>query len=114
MKIAEEAGFLTLDVTSPSVDGELVPRQEKLLFDEKEREALVVGIPRERSTARWSDDGQTMRVFSARTFDTYGKEVAVNVTEVWKLINEGQSISVQVNANSVSGENTMQLVYDKQ
>jgi hypothetical protein len=114
MKIAEHAGFLTLDITSPSIDGELVPRQEKLTFDDKGSEALVVGSPREKSTARWSDDGQTMKVFSARTFNTNGEEADIKVTEVWTLINDGRSISVQVNVSSPSGENTMMLVYDKQ
>ncbi len=114
MKIAEQVGFLTLDVTSPSIDGELVPRQEKLIFDEKEREAIRVGYPREKSTAKWSDDGQTMTVISARTFDSYGEQAAVEVTEAWKLINDGQSIAVQVNVSSTSGENTRRLVFDKQ
>ena len=112
MKIAEQADFLTVDVPSPG--GVPYTRQEKLTFDGKEREAIVVGSPREKSTARWSDDGQTMTVFSVRFLDTYGEKADFKVTEVWKLINDGQSISVQVNSSSTSGENTMKLVYDKQ
>lgn len=43
-----------------------------------------------------------------------GKETEIKVTEVWKLINDGKSISVQVNSRTISGgENTMKLVYDK-
>ncbi len=114
MKITEQADFLTVDVPSPSIGGELVPRQEKLTFDGKEREAIVVGSPREESTARWSDDGQTMTVISVRSFATIAEEPDFKVTEVWKLINDGRSISVQVNASSISRENTMKLVYDRQ
>jgi hypothetical protein len=114
MKIAGHADFLTVDVASSSADGALVTRQEKLFFDGKEREATFVGSPREKSTARWSDDGQTMTVNSVRSFDTNGEKADFKVTEVWKLINDGKSIAVQVNSRSISGEHTMKLVYDKQ
>ena len=115
MKIAGHADFLTVDVASESADGALVTRQEKLTFDGKESESTFVGSPREKSTARWSDDGQTMTVNSVKSFDTNGEKADFKVTEVWKLINDGKSISVQVNSSSISGgENTMKLVYDKQ
>ena len=114
MKIAGHADFLTVDVASSSPDGALVTRQEKLIFDGKEREATFVGSPRDKSTARWSDDGQTMTVKSIRSFDPKGETADFKVTEVWKLINDGKSISIQVNSRSSSGENTMELIYDKQ
>ena len=114
MKIVGHADFLTVDVASSSIDGDLVTRQEKLIFDGKESVATFVGTPREKSTARWSDDGQTMTVNSVRSLDTNSEKADFEVTEVWKLINDGQSISVQVNSISISGRNTMTLVYDKQ
>ena len=114
MKIARHADFLTVDVASSSPDGALVTRQEKLIFDGKEREPTFVGRPRDQSTARWSDDGQTMTVSSVRSFDTNGETADFKVTEVWKLVNDGKSISIQVTSSSIHGENTMKLVYDKQ
>jgi hypothetical protein len=60
------------------------------------------------------DDGQTMTVNSIRSFDEIGETADFKVTEVWKLINGGKSISIQVNSSSISGEHTMKLVYDKQ
>ena len=114
MKIAAKAGFLTVDVASSSPDGALVTRQEKLTFDGKESEATYVGTPRQKSAARWSEDGQTMTVQSVRSFDTNGKTADFKVTEVWKLIDGGKSISIQVTSRSTSRENTMELVYDKQ
>jgi len=114
MKIAGYADFLTVDVANSSPEGALVTRQEKLTFNGKESEATFVGSPREKSTARWSDDGQTMTVNSVKSFDTNGEKADFKVTEVWKLINDGKSISVQVKSYSISGQNTMKLVYDKQ
>ena len=114
MKIATHADFLTIDAASWFSDGELVTRQEKLTFDGKQSEATYVGIPREKSAANWSGDGQTMTVNSVRSFDTNGLTADFKVKEVWKLIDGGKSISIQVNSTSSSGEDTMKLVYDKQ
>jgi hypothetical protein len=114
MRIARHADFLTVDVASSSPDGALVTRQEKLTFDGKESEVTFVGIPRAKSTARWSDDGQTMTVTSVRSLDANGEKIDFKVTEVWKLINDGKSIFVHVNSSSTSGERTMRLVYDRQ
>jgi hypothetical protein len=114
MKIATHADFLTIDIASSISDGELVTRQEKLTFDDKQIEATFVGIPREKSAAKWSGNGQTMTVNSVRSFDKNVETADFKVTEVWKLINGGKSISIQVNSTSISGENTMKLVYDKQ
>ena len=108
LKIAALADFLTVDFVRAQVT-----RQEKLTFDGKESKASYVGTPREKSAARWSDDGQTMTVNSVRSFDPNGETADFKVTEVWKLTNGGKSISIQVNSRSSSGDHTMNLVYDK-
>ena len=114
MKIATKADFLAVEVATSSTDGALVTRQAKLTFEGKENETTFVGSPRDKSTARWSDDGQTMTVKSIRSFNPKGETADFKVTEVWKLINDGKSISIQVTSGSTSGEKTMKLVYDKQ
>ncbi|WP_214070447.1 hypothetical protein [Mucilaginibacter sp. dw_454] len=124
MKIIGYKDFLTVEVESLSPDGALVTNQQKLMFDGKKREATYVGNPRDESTARWSDDGRTMTVNSARTmtnpvsplhtFNTNVEAEAIKVTEVWTLINDGKSMAVQVKSHSNSGGNSMTLVYDKQ
>ena len=50
---------------------------------------------------------------SIRFLDTHNEKADFKVAEVCKLIQDGQSISVQVNLSSISGENTMKLLYDK-
>lgn len=56
-----------------------------------------------------------MTVTSVRSFDTNGDKADFKVTEVWKLINDGKSIAVQVNSTTTAGaKHTMKLVYDKQ
>ncbi|MEJ1238401.1 hypothetical protein WBG78_09740 [Chryseolinea sp. T2] len=114
MRIAVHSDFLTVDVASEAVDGALVTRQEKMMFNEKTITGTYVGIPREMTSATWSDDGRTMIVNSVRSFDAHAQTEDFKVTEVWKLINDGKSIVVKVNSKSVSGDDTMLLVYDRQ
>src|SRR5690606_10410514 len=98
MKIDAQAGFLTVETAGSFANGVLVTKQAKLVFDGKINKATYVGIPREQSAAKWSDNGQTMTVQSVRSFDAGGKTADIKVTEVWKMINGGESISIQVNS----------------
>ena len=113
IKVAEYGDFLTVTVSKPIPYGGVVTSQETVTFDGKESEATIIGRTREKSSARWSDDGQTMTINSVKSFKTISEDADIKVTEVWKLINDGNSISVQVNSSSISGENTMVLIYDK-
>jgi len=118
MKIAEHADFLTIEVPNSSPGAALATSQEKLAFDGKESE---INHGRERGktfTVKLSADGQTMTVnsilgvpFSIKT----QKQEFVYVTEVWKLSNDGKTISVQGNAKTTSSsdERSWKTVFDK-
>lgn len=122
MKIAEQADFLTIEVPNPSPGAALAPSQEKLAFDGKESE---INHGRERGkkfTVKLSADGQTMTVNSIVHLMTAvpvsintQKQQFVYVTEVWKLSNDGKTISVQANAKSTlfGGERSWKTVFDK-
>ena len=124
MKIAEQANFLTIEVSSSFPGTAPVTSQEKLTFDGK---ASEINHGRERgkkSTVKLSDDGQTMTVNSIVHLMVSApgpfninvqKQEIVYVTEVWKLSNDGKSISVQANAKSTlfGGERSWKTVFDK-
>ena len=122
MKIAEQADFLTIEIPNPSPGAALATSQEKLAFDGKESQ---INHGRERGkkfTVKLSADGQTMTVNSivhlmvATPFNiNVQKQAFVYVTEVWKLSNDGKSISVQANAKSTlwDGERSWKTVFDK-
>jgi hypothetical protein len=122
MKIAEQADFLTIEIPNPSPGAALATSQEKLAFDGKESQ---INQGRERGkkfTVKLSADGQTMTVNSivhlmvATPFNiNVQKQAFVYVTEVWKLSNDGKSISVQANAKSnlFGGERSWKTVFDK-
>jgi hypothetical protein len=122
MKIAEQADFLTIEIPNPSPGAALATSQEKLAFDGKESQ---INHGRERGkkfTVKLSADGQTMTVNSivhlmvATPFNiNVQKQAFFYVTEVWKLSNDGKSISVQANAKSnlFGGERSWKTVFDK-
>jgi hypothetical protein len=120
MKIAEQADFLTIEIPNPSPGAPLATSQEKLAFDGKESEINYGQERGKKFTVKWSADGQTMTVTSIVHLMVpfninVQKQAFVYVTEVWKLGNDGKSISVQANAKSTlfSGERSWKTVFDK-
>jgi hypothetical protein len=122
MKIAAQANFLTIDVSSSFPGTAPVTGQEKLTFDGKESEINHEQGRGKKSTVKWSADGQTMtinsivRLMTATPYHVDVREqLVVYVTEVWKLSDDGKSISIQSNAksNSFSAERSWTTVFDK-
>jgi len=100
MKITAQADFITIEVPNPSPGAAPVTSQEKLAFDGKASEINHGRGRGKKFTVKLSADGQTMTVNSIVHLVIDQKQVFVNVTEVWKLSNDGKSISVQTNAKS--------------
>lgn len=122
MKIAEEADFLTIESSSSLSGTAPVTSQEKLTFDGKASEIDHGQGRGKKSTVKLSADRQTMTVNSivhlmvAKPYHVDVQEqLVVYVTEVWKLSDDGKSISVQANAksNSFSAERSWTTVFDK-
>jgi hypothetical protein len=115
MKIAQQADFLTIEVPNPSPGAALVTSQEKLTFDGKASEINHGQGRGKKFTVKLSADGQTMTVNSIVHLTIAQKQEFVNVTEVWKLSNDGKSVSVQANATStlVGSERSWKTVFDK-
>jgi hypothetical protein len=96
MKIANQANFLTIETANLSAGLALTTSHEKLIFDGKESQVNYGPGIEKKFTVKWSADEQTMTVNSI----SYQGQVIHYVTEVWKLSNDGKSISVQANAKS--------------
>jgi hypothetical protein len=117
MKITQQPNFLSIAVSDPSPRYGPDKSQEKLTFDKvTEIGHRAPGFGKQ-FTVKWSADGQTMTVNSIVRLMNGQKQAFVNVTEVWKLINDGNSISVQTNAKSgIMGrdrERNWTTVFDK-
>jgi hypothetical protein len=120
VKIAEQTDFLTIEVPNPSPEAALATSKEKLTFDGNVSEINHGRWRGKKYSAKLSADGQTMTVNSVvhlillnatvayspfiRPESDPQRQLVVNVTEVWKLSNDGKSISVQTNTKSTSGD----------
>ena len=122
MKIAEQADFLTIEVSSSFPGTAPVTSQEKLTFDGKESQIDHDQDRGKKFTVKLSADGQTMTVNSivhlmvpTPSNTNVLKQMVVYVTEVWKLSNDGKSITVQANATStlIDSERSWKTVFDK-
>ena len=126
MKIAEQVNFLTVEVSSSFPGTVPVTSQEKMAFDGKESESQINHSQEwgKKFTVKLSADGQTMTVNSiihkmvpSPYHVNVLEQMVVYVTEVWKLSNDGKSISVQANAKSNlfggERERSWNTVFDK-
>ena len=117
MKIAQQANFLSMAVSDPSPRYGPATSQEKIIFNSKASDIDHDHGFGKKYTVNWSADGQTMTVNSIVRLMIAQKQELVYVTEVWKLINDGNSISVQTNARSGllghNRERSWTTVFDK-
>jgi len=107
IKIAEQADFLTIEASSSFPGTAPVTSQEKLTFDGQASEINYGPERGKESTVKLSDDGQTMTVNSIVHLMVptpyhvdVQEQLFVYVTEVWKLSDDGKSITVQAKAKS--------------
>ncbi|MCC6289099.1 MAG: hypothetical protein IT249_14555 [Chitinophagaceae bacterium] len=122
MKITEQANFLTIEVSSSFPGTAPVTSQEKLAFNGKESEINNGPERGKKFTVKLSADGQTMTVNSivhlmvpAPYHVDVQEQLVVYVTEIWKLSDDGKSISVQTNAKSnlFGSGRSWKTVFDK-
>lgn len=107
MKIADHVNYMTIEASSSFADEPPVKGMEKLTFDGKATEIDRGQGKGKKFTVKLSPDGQTMTINSVVSLmmavpykiNVY-KPAFVNVTEVWKLSDDGKSIIVQAKANS--------------
>jgi hypothetical protein len=113
MKIAEQANALTIEVSNSFPNVPAVASREKLTFDGKESEVNRPGRIK-KFTAKLSPDRKTITINSFVSCLIQGKNEDFEVTEIWKLINDGNSIAVHYDlASTFEGARTEDRVYDK-
>lgn len=103
MKIAEQADFLTIENPNPDAGAVSAINREKLAFNGKESEIKHDQGLRKNFTVKLSIDGQTMTINTiVQIMYTINgqKEAFVYVTEVWKLSDDGKTITIQAKAKS--------------
>ena len=123
MKIAEQPDFLTIEASSSFPDTGPVTSKEKLTFDGTESDIdhgrgfgkkYMVNLSGDRKTMTVNS---VVRLVTAKPYHVDVQEqMLVYVTEVWKLSDDGKSITVQAKAKSnlfSKDERSWKTVFDK-
>lgn len=125
MKITEGENLLTVTVSSAFPGTQPVAGEEKLTLDGKASEIVYASGRRKKFTAKRSADGQTLTINSTMQMTMNDVQVTIPgqkqdfqyVTEVWKLSNDGRTITVQANAKSnlfgFGHERSWKTVFDR-
>jgi hypothetical protein len=112
IKVEQKDDAITIAKTAPSFNGGDATTTETLTFDGKESETTVFGGSKKKSTAKWSDDGQTLIITYSIMFERDGQTTEFKGTETWSLTKDGALSAVTV-SSSPRGENTTKAIYTK-
>lgn len=113
LKITSEGESLTIERTSNTPNGETAVYSEKLTFDGKPAESTVFGSAKKSSLPTWSANGEELTINSNIAGEFNGQAFEVKVTEVWKLLDGGKTLSIDYTSVSQRGTNNQTFVYDK-
>ena len=113
LKIAQSDNVMAVDRTIPSRDGgEGRTVSYTVSFDGKESESDGFGGSKRKTTASWSDDGQTLTLHHKTHFDRDGQGIDVESTETWTLSGDGL-LTIMTHMSSPQGEIETKAVYSK-
>jgi len=113
IKVDQKQDNITIARTRPGFNGgDPVTTTVVLTYDGKETESTGFGNSKTKSTAKWSDDGQTLGINSVTSFERDGQTSEFKATETWTLTKEGL-LSVVTVSSSPRGESTTKAVYNK-
>ncbi len=111
IKIEQQDDAIIITKTANNFQGESVTNTETLKFDGTDSETTVFGNSKKHSTAKWSDDGQTLTISTSTKFERNGQTSEMKSSESWS-IKDGM-LSLIIVSSSPRGENTTNALYDK-
>ena len=114
LKISQDANAIVLERTSKRQTGEEFTSKETITLDGKECENTLFENRTRKSTANWSADGKLLTINSTSVFERDGNKVEMKSVEIYKLSDDGNTLSIDVTASSPRGERKQTLAYDKE
>lgn len=113
LKVKQEDASITIARNGMAPNGETYTWEEKLTADGKETETPVFGNGKRNASLKWSGDNKSFTVNSKTILERDGNSVEINSTEVFKLSDDGKTLTMEVNSTSSFGAFTRILVYDR-
>ncbi len=113
IKVSADGDALVIERTSNTPNGEARTSSEKITTDGKQTESTVFGNSKKVSTAAWSASGEELTITSNTKFERDGNTFEIKSVEIWKLLDGGKSLSLDVTTTTQRGETKNTFVYDK-
>jgi len=112
IKADQKADMISISRTANSFNGGEVTTTEALPFDGKETETTIFGNSKKKTSAKWSDDGQTFKMTYTMLLDFNGQTNEIKGVETWTLA-DGKTLISQNNSTSSFGDLATKAVYEK-
>lgn len=113
IKIIQDENSIVLEKTSSRPSGEEFTSKETITLDGKECENTLFGNRTRKSTATWTDDGKALSINSVSVFERDGNRMERKSVEVFKLSDDGNTLTIESTSSSQEGERKRTLSYDK-
>lgn len=113
VKADQKADAITITKTTPGFNGgDPITSTITLTYDGKVTDSEGFGGSKRKSTAKWSDDGQTLVISNSTIFERNGETTEFKSTETWTLTKDG-TLSIVTNTTSQRGDVTTKAIYTK-
>jgi hypothetical protein len=114
IKLAQNDSVILADLTRQRPTGEEMTSTEKYTLNGKECDNSVPAQNRtKKSIITFSADGKIMTIASTSAFERDGNRMEFKSTEIYKLSDDGKTLTINNTTNSTRGEFKTSLVYDK-
>ena len=112
IKIKQDDTEIKIERTAPSFGGGDATSEEKLKFDGSVSESTAFGNSVKKSTAKWSEDGNSLTINYTIAFERNGQTTEIKGVETWSLTSEG-ALSLVTMSSSPRGDMTTKAIYTK-
>lgn len=111
--ILQKGKELTDDRTYMGFDGNEIKLSDKYTLDGKECENEGMWESTKKSTLSWSDDKKSLIISSTVYFNMNGEDMEIEISETWKLADDGKALIIESVFPTPEGEMKTVLHYDK-
>jgi hypothetical protein len=113
MVVTHEGNNLSDDRTQPGFDGGEMKTSEKLTLDGKVCENTGIMDSKRKSIVTWSEDKKSITIANTIAFTMDGETREMKLSEIWKLGEDGKSLTMVSIFTSPDGDMKTTLFYDK-
>jgi hypothetical protein len=112
--ISQKDNDMTLERHVTRRDGETSTMTDKLTLDGKECENPAFGENTKKSVVTWSEDGKNLTINTTMEFWREGDKTEITSVEIYKLSEDGNTLTIDYSGTSPRGERKATYVYDKE